>query len=92
VSVVLVDCLLTASNRERPLALRINVRGMLIGMVGDVCSSPEANKLASYNEKKRGDGGVGVSAQMVSEGNASQKRIRDLKVPCKGHRVATRVW
>ena len=84
-SVVLVDCLLTASNRERPLALRINVRGMLIGMA-------EANKLASYNEKKRGDGGVGVSAQMVSEGNASQKRIRDLKVPCKGHRVATRVW
>lgn len=53
-SVVLVDCLLTAGNRERLLALRINVRGMLIGMAGDVCSSPEANKLASYNEKKRG--------------------------------------
>lgn len=90
-SVVLVDCLLIAGKRERRPALRINVRGMVIGIAGDGCSSPEGNKLAKHREKGRaGGGGAGDAAQTVSEESAVQWAGGGLffLFPPNGRRVA----
>ena len=62
-SVVLVDCHLIAGKRGRRPTLRINARGVVIGIAGDDCPSPEGNKLAKHREKK---GRAGAEEREIS--------------------------